>query len=68
MIAAATKAKYGTEISLTFSDGTVKIARVNRLTNIITWKGKYFFLRKPEIGFTHYEQTSGTDLSNIEIV
>lgn len=57
---------HGVEITLTFSDGTVKPARVKRLTEIITWKDKSF-LRKPEIGFTHYEQTSVADLSSIEI-
>lgn len=62
-----TIARGGIEITLTFADGTVKPAKVSRLTQIITWKGKCFS-RNPEIGFTHYEQVSGTDLENIEVV
>lgn len=59
-------ARQATEISLTYSDGTAKLATVCRLTKIIAYKGKYF-LRCEEIGFTHYEQVSGEDLSNIEV-
>lgn len=56
----------GIRIALVFDDLTTKVATVTKLTDVISWKGKYF-RQMQEISFTYYKQVPGEDLSNIEV-